>query len=79
MAIITGFVGRVGAVSGAEPAGRLSIIDPADNITELGVVSCNSGAMLDVAIAARTLGQRTQVNTGSTTAPNFVAASIQMI
>lgn len=77
MPVFDGFIGRVGAVSGAEPAGRVSVVDVNDSNIELAVVRCNSGAMLDVAIATRSLGQRCRVDTGTSTSP-FVAVSIQM-
>jgi hypothetical protein len=78
MAVIRGYVGRIGAVGTAEPVGRVELMDPAEPNTSLGVIQCASGPRLDMARDARALGQLCQIDTGTSTSP-MVATSVQLV
>lgn len=76
MAVLTGYVGKIGAVSGAEPVGRITLVDDAD--VTVATINCASGPKMDVAALARQLGQRCEIDVLATTNP-FVADKVRML
>lgn len=76
MAVLTGLVGKIGAVTGAEPVGRIYLVDDNDVVT--AVVNCASGPKLDTAMLARQMGQHVEIDVLATTSP-FIADKVRML
>lgn len=76
MAVLTGYVGKLGAVSGAEPVGRIHLVDESDVV--IAVINCASGPRMDVATLARQMGQRCEIDVLATTNP-FIADKVRML
>lgn len=78
MALLTGTVIKVGAVSGAEPVGRLWLGTDSADPTKWSVINCTSGPKLDLAMMAFQSGAVVEVDVLATTAP-MVADKIRVV
>lgn len=83
MAVLTGIITRLGVAGSAEPAGRITLVDPADpDVIIAADIRCTTGPKMNIAVLAREQSQPVEIdvlNTAGTQANPFVADKIRLL